>query len=163
MISNPREWQICLQQRVTLERRGTNRHTGGRALPNMGWLLLWGTWKLMVNKEIRFASQRVWRMWQCLDCQSGAVQGLWPELCPAPEVREEQLGGQDQAWNLQGPWSMPFLEEMKPVTSLWCSNTEPSEPGPSWQPFPLPLQHLEETLNTTGSVKVVQRHRKKIP
>lgn len=158
MISNPREWQICLQQRVTLEKRGTNRHTGGRGFPNMGRLLLRETWKLMVNKEIRFASQRVWKTWPCLDCQGGAVQELWPELCPALQ------GGQDQAWKLQGPraWSMPFLEEMKLVTSLGCSSTEPSEPGPPWQPFPFTLQHLEEILNTPGSVKALQRHRKKI-
>lgn len=159
MISNPREWQICLQQRVTPEERGTNRHTGGRVFPNMGWLLLWETWKLMVNKEIRFASQRVWKtrfgfsMWRC----AGAV----PELCPAPGGREGQQGGQQQVWKLQGPCacSRPFLEEMKPVPSLWCSSTEPSEPGAPLQPFPF----LEEILNTPGSVKVLQKHRDKNP
>lgn len=165
MISNPRDWQICLQQRVTLEKHGTNRHPGGGGFPNMGWLLLWETWKRRVNKEIRFASQRVWETWRCLDRKRAVVQELWPELCPAPGVREEQLGGQHQAGSCRDPVPAPCPFWRRGNLSHPCDAPALSPPSLAHHGSPshsrCSTEFLEEILNTPGSVKILQRHRKK--
>lgn len=86
----------------------------------------------------------------------GECDGVWianVELCrgcdpsSAPEVGEEQLGGKDQAWKLQGAraWSMPFLEKKsrKDFTSFHRSRKDLSHPCDAPALSPPSLDHLD--------------------